>query len=223
MPILALLMLHLFGVLSFLSGDNGSGSGDSGNGGGQGDPPGDGDNGDDGGEEDDEADTSKLKALVKKLRGEVRTATRELKPLKQFKESAEEQRRKAEEAGLSEVEKLKKQLADLEPKVAAATTRERDYTLRDAIGETVGTKDFPATLAPGVSAAKVLRLMDAEKVEWSDAGQPTNVRALLAGLAKSDPYLFARQRVPSADGGAGGAGNAPMGVNQMIRQMAGRG
>lgn len=138
-----------------------------------------------------------------------------------------EERRKADQARadaeLSEVAKRDQRIAELEGRVTAAEQKEREYALRDAIAETVGTKDFAHILAPGVSAAKVLRFLDSDAVEWSERGEPANVRALLTGLAKSDPYLFAQPRVPSGDGGAGrGGAGVPPTMTQIIRQGAGR-
>jgi hypothetical protein len=134
----------------------------------------------------------------------------------------EEAERERQQAQLSEVEKRDTRIRELETQVTAAQEKERAYALRDAIDGALGTKDFPHQIAAGFGIADVLKFLDASAIEWSESGQPANVRALLTGLVKSKPALFARPRVPSADGGAGQGGAVAPTMTSLIRQAAGR-
>ena len=91
-------------------------------------------------------------------------------------------KRQAEEAQNSEMQKLqerekkkKKQLADAAEKQKALMTQS-DITAKAA---KLGIIDPDAAY----------RLLDTSKLEYDEAGQPTNSEALLTGLLKDKPYL----------------------------------
>lgn len=139
--------------------------------------------------------------------------------LRRYEAEAE---RKAQ-AELSEVERLRQELAQASERLTAAQAKERDYALRDAIATTLTADDFPATTA--LSAPRLIRLLDTDALDWDDDGQPRNVKAVLAQLIKDEPGLWrAKDRRPGpGDGGAGGAAITGGGMNDLIRQKAGRG
>lgn len=126
-----------------------------------------------------------------------------------------------ERAQQSEVEKREQRIKELEGVVTQAQARERSYNLRDAITDTVAATDFGHTLQ--ASPSRVVRLLDPDAIEW-DGDKPTNVKALLTGLVRSDAYLFApkAKRTGSGDGGAGREVQAGTSMNDRIRQAAGR-
>jgi hypothetical protein len=135
----------------------------------------------------------------------------------------EQDERDRQQAQLSEVEKRDARIRELEGHLTAAQTKERDYALRDGIAEIVARDDFPAT--PVASGARLLKLLDPDAIQWSEDGTPKNLPALLAGLVRSDPYLFrAKERRPGP-GDAGHFGTIPNAadMNAQIRQKAGRG
>jgi len=165
-----------------------------------------------GGDDGDGDDLGKLKTALGKERQRARELEREVKPLRTFKQERESSEKTASE-------KVAARIAELEGQVTTAQQRERTYALRDAIEEAVSGEKL--TLAAPVG--RLLKLIDGEAVDWSDDGKPQNATALLKGLVKSDPYLFAARRVPSADGGAGReSGSGVPSINDQIRRMAGR-
>lgn len=125
---------------------------------------------------------------------------------------------KLADAQKSEAERLTGQITDLTGQLTQAQQRERSYALRDAIEDAVGGEKL--TLAAPIG--RVLLLIDGEAVEWSEDGKPKNAAAILKGLVRTDPYLFAARRAPIGDGGAGREGGVGGNVNDMIRRAAGR-
>jgi len=68
------------------------------------------------------------------------------------------------------------------------------------------------------------RLISESEVDYTDQGEPKNLDALLAKIAKTDPYLVNGQPGGSPDLGGGPRGTPPSpDVNTMIRRAAGRG
>lgn len=164
--------------------------------------------------DDDEGDpiqdANKLLETLRKERTARKAAERELKPLRTYKQQTED-------AAKTDQERRDERIAELEGQISKAQERERSYALRDAIEEALTTEKV-ALVAP---VGRLLRLIDADDVQWTEGGEPRNVPALLRSLAKSDPYLFEVRRGPSGDGGKGReAVGATM--NDMIRRAAGR-
>ncbi len=211
MPVLLLLLAHLFGLLSLFSAGDGGGSGDSGgDGGGDG-----GENGDqEGGDEGD--DLVRLKEALRKEREARRALDREIRPLRTFKTERENAERTAEERATAK----EREVAEREQALVA---RERKSNLRDAIAQVLGAQEFGFTFREGVTTDRVIRLLDLNDDDW-DGEKPKNVKRLLTDLQQSDGYLFApkARRPGSADGGAGHQTTVGASMNDRIRHAAGR-
>lgn len=70
-----------------------------------------------------------------------------------------------------------------------------------------------------------VRLIDREKVEWDDDGQPANIENLLKVIAEKDPYLL-RAPPPPGNVNAGDGRKPsppPASMSDLIREKAGRG
>lgn len=161
---------------------------------------------------------AELRALLVETRKEAAGHRTKLRSF----ERAEEERR---QATLSEVERRDVRIRELEERVTAAQQRERDYALRDAIADVVTRDDFPAS--PAISAPRLIRLLDQDRIQWADDGTPRNLPALLDELVRVEPGAFrAKERRPGP-GDAGHFGGVPTAggneaINQMIRQRGGR-
>jgi hypothetical protein len=156
-------------------------------------------------------DLDGLREALRKERDRARGLEKEVKPLRTFKAEREQAER-------TEAEKVAARIAELEGRVSTAQARERTYALRDAIEEAVSVEK----LALAAPVGRVLRLIDADAVEYAEDGTPKNATALLKGLVKSDPYLFAARRAALGDGGAGREGGVGHNINDQIRRMSGR-
>lgn len=160
-----------------------------------------------------QAELARLVRDLRKSEGNTRTK------LRSFEREAE-QRRQAE---LSEVEKRDARIRQLEEGLTAAQAKERDYALRDGIAAIVTRDDFPAS--PAITAKSLIRLLDQDKIQWSEDGTPKNLPALLVELVRDEPSAFrAKERRPGP-GDAGHFGTIPNAadMNAQIRQKAGRG
>jgi len=118
-----------------------------------------------------------------------------------------------QEADLSEVEKLKRQIAErdalLEQQVAAARA-----------GRLAGASLAAAARLGFADPEDAQRFLDAERVEWDDAtGAPKNVQQLLEAVLKAKPYLKASfTATPDLGQGNRGAGTAPL-TREAIARM----
>lgn len=120
----------------------------------------------------------------------------------------------AETAKLSTDERLTKQVADLERKLADAEVRDQERTVRLASIEAASRLGFR-------NPDLAYRLLDRAAVQFGDDGSPKNVESLLTQVAKTDPYLVGTK----ADVGLGPRGTAAAGapdMNTYIRRQAGR-
>lgn len=84
--------------------------------------------------------------------------------------------------------------------------------------------------ASGIEYAKASKLfrMYRDDIEFDKSGKPENLKDVIATAKKEWPELFTvdKKRLGGGDGGAGGSGNgesATQGMNQLIRERAGRG
>lgn len=119
-----------------------------------------------------------------------------------------------EDAQLTETEKLRKQLADVE---ASRTQLEREHQesrARSAI-------EREAAKAGFADPADAWGLLDHAELTYDENGAPSNAEALLKKLVEAKPYLAARR---GAGPLPGGGAKPPTGVdmNSLIRQAAGR-
>lgn len=110
-----------------------------------------------------------------------------------------------QEADLSEVEKLKRQIAErdalLEQQVAAARA-----------GRLAGASLAAAARLGFADPEDAQRFLDDARVEWDDAtGAPKNVQQLLEAVLKAKPYLKASfTATPDLGQGNRGGGTAPL-------------
>jgi len=93
------------------------------------------------------------------------------------------------DAQLSEVERLKKQLADQTSAAEQATNSVKQLRIEQQIERAAGKLKFndPADVLPLIQS----------KIEYNEVGEPTNVEKLLDALAKAKPYLTSVVTNPS--------------------------
>lgn len=142
------------------------------------------------------------KARAKKAEAEAKQNAERLKAL--------------EDKDKSELEKAQGQVAELTKAQEARDASIKSLRLSVAVMGAAGQHGITDP-----DAAQ--RLLDADKVEYDESGQPTNIEPLLKGLVEARPYLTAGTRPQgSANGGEGGGRpNAEPTMNDMIRQQAG--
>ena len=134
-------------------------------------------------------------AEIRKLRKENATARKRLDDY--------------ENANKTEIEKRDDALKAADQRATAAEQRLQDANARSAVTDA-------ATKANAISTRAVYALIRSD-LEFDDAGEPTNVGALLKAAQKDEPSLF-RASNGSGDGGAGGDPNAKPDLNALLRQ-----
>lgn len=109
------------------------------------------------------------------------------------------------EADLSEVEKLRKQIAERDAAIEQASASAK-------AGRLAGASLAAAARLGFADPEDAQRFLDAERVEWDDAtGAPKNVQQLLEAVLKAKPYLKASfTATPDLGQGNRGAGTAPL-------------
>lgn len=195
-------------------GDDGDGEGEGGEGG-EGASE-----GDDGGDDSwKDFDAERAKSTITKLRG----VEKEYKSFKrEMTEKFDAQAKQIEDlrkAALSDEEKEKERIADLERRANEATPQLRDLTLENTVLKVAG----EVGIADGELA---LGALDKSAVKWEE-GKPTNVKELLEDLLERKPILGAQtgefgKKGPrgSADGGAGNNGKTPPKLTEEELAMA---
>lgn len=136
------------------------------------------------------------KAALEKERQARREAERQLARL-------QEELRKHQEAQLSETERAQRRLAELERSLAERERALQEHTIRAAAIEAAARLGFRD---PG----DAYRLIDRAELDFDEDGSPRNVADLLAGLAKSKPYLLAATGPGSPDAGRGAGRAGPV-------------
>lgn len=122
---------------------------------------------------------------------------------------AEEERANAE---LSEVERLKKQLAERDAAIAEATAAAKAQRLASASLAAAARLGF-------ADPEDAQRFLDAGAVEWDDAGAPKNVASLLEAVIKAKPYLKASfTQQPDLAQGTRGRSGVPL-TREAITKM----
>lgn len=86
------------------------------------------------------------------------------------------------DAELSELERAQNRTRELEESMAAATQRERDSAVRYEVAIHAGKLNLH-------DAETAHTLLDLTKVEFNEAGRPTNVETLLTELVAAKPFL----------------------------------
>src|ERR1700730_14059795 len=135
---------------------------------------------------DDAKQIEDLKAALKKANAESAAHRHKAKELDDLKAKLEADK-------LSESEKLQKQLTDLQAQHDAAKREAQETRVNSAIQL--------HALQAGIDPTLASKLISRAEVETDDAGNPTNVDALLKALAKQYPMLVGKAP-PVASGGA---------------------
>lgn len=124
-----------------------------------------------------------------------------------------------EEAELSETERLQNALTEREQKIVEleqqSTTQVQDYQQRISDLRI----EVEASRQSFNDPADAVRMIDRASLEYDDDGNPTNVAALLEGLAKEKPYLIAQHQNNNGVPPAPKPGDSRM-TEEERRQMA---
>lgn len=135
-------------------------------------------------------DFAALQRELAEARKEAAKSRTELKKLSDAQKAADD-------ADLSEVEKLKRQVDELTAERTAQVTAQREQAIHMAAVTAAARLGF-------ADPEDAYALLDRDAIETDDAGAPRNISNLLAALLKAKPYLGAAHARPmgSADGGA---------------------
>jgi hypothetical protein len=120
-----------------------------------------------------------------------------------------------EAAKQTDAERVATRERALSDREATLTARERSNELRDELQRVVAAERVVLRAPIG----DIQRLLDSDRVEWSDDGRPKNVTALFRDLIRNREYL-ADKRTGSGDGGAGNGQGGPVNMNDLVRQRA---
>lgn len=169
---------------------------------GEGDPPGDGagnsdppGSGDDGAQGDEPQDVEGYKALITKLRGESRTATRDAAAAKKAQTAAVEALKLKEDAEKSDSEKLAAKLKETEEKAAKLERDARTKALRYSVADAARTLGV-------INPDHLSRLLDLDDVEFDDAGEPVGISDLVKAFVAlpENKYLVGEAGAPKVPG-----------------------
>lgn len=155
-------------------------------------------------------DKDRALATIKNLREYEKLSKAQAKEM----EALRQQLKVRADADLSETDKAKARVTELEKANADLAARLQEQAIRGAVAD-AGAK---------VGAIRPLllhRLIDTDDLTFDDDGHPKNVDLVVGNLKRQYPELF-RAVAGSADGGSGG--QAPPGgptMDQYIRQKAG--
>jgi hypothetical protein len=119
----------------------------------------------------------------------------------------------AEDATLSEAERIARRLAEAERRSTELEEQLREQRLRSAVLTAAGRlSDEPEIL---------LALLDRDTVEWAPDGSPKGLERTLKAIVEAHPKLA--RGAPDFGGGQRGATPAGTDMNAFIRRAAGRG
>jgi hypothetical protein len=113
---------------------------------------------------------------------------REANRLKKVNEDLQARIQAAADAELSEQERLKKKVAELEQRDAEREQTIKSQRIQLAVERTARELEF-------VSETAAHRFLDQAQVTFDENDQPTNVKELLTAVLKAEPYL----KKPAAD------------------------
>jgi hypothetical protein len=136
------------------------------------------------------------------------------KEIRALRKEAAGYRKKVEDyenATKTEQERKDAALKAAEDRAAAAEGKARELISRSAVMDA-------ATAAKAISAKAVYALIKGD-LEFNDAGEPTNIDALLKQAQKDDPELF-KAANGSGDGGKGSPVGQTLDMNAALRAMA---
>jgi hypothetical protein len=119
----------------------------------------------------------------------------------------------AEDAKLSEEERIARRLAEAERRSAELEAQLREQRLRSAVLSAAGRlSDEPEIL---------LALLDRDAIEWTPDGSPKGLERQLRAIVEAHPKLA--RTAPDFGGGQRGATPSGTDMNAFIRRAAGRG
>lgn len=130
--------------------------------------------------EEEAFDKERALATIRNLRAAEKAAKAQAKELDALKAKVAEH----EQAQLSASEKAELRAQDAEQKAKAAEARAKSIALKAAV-------ERHAHRLNVIDDDAAFRLLDLTAVEYDDAGEPTNVEALVKALVKDRPYLVA--------------------------------
>jgi hypothetical protein len=137
------------------------------------------------------------------------------KPVEKELEELRTKLKAADDAKLSETDRLAKKVAELEQQGQASDQKARERIGRSALKAS-------AAAAGAIYPDDIAVLVGSGTLEFDDDGEPTNADALVKALAESKPELFTKAKATSFDGGArGGSGGTKPGMEQLLREAAG--
>jgi type II secretory pathway pseudopilin PulG len=162
-------------------------------------------------------DGESLEARANRLERELRETRNEAATNRRRAQELERTATAAAQAGMTELEREQARATAAEQRAQALEAQVQAQALETA---TVSV----ATRLGFRNPELAYRLVDRSAVDYNKDGRPTNVEALLAELAKSDPYLL---KSAGGDYGGGDRGKPPEGgkpsMNELIRTAMGRG
>ena len=127
-------------------------------------------------------DAARAKALIDKLRGEVKAGKVSAKELADTKTKLTD----LERAQMTEADRIKADAAEKGEKLTTAEAQLRQERIERMV-------ERSARKLNVVDEDAALRLLDHGKIEFDDAGAPKNIDALLSQLVKDKPYLIAAE------------------------------
>lgn len=146
----------------------------------------------------------------------VRALRKEAAQYRTRLKALEDAQRAADDAKLSDQEKLQKRLAELERAAAEASSNLQKRVVEYEV-------KLAASRLGIVDPDAAWRLIDASSLEFDESGKPKNLDRVLSDLLKAKPYLSAQ---PTARNGAAGSGTqgspTTFSMNDAIRRAAGR-
>lgn len=139
-------------------------------------------------------------ARVAELERALKNATEERDRHRKKLSSYEESERKAEEAKLSEIERVSKQYSELQSQHEAYVQQMQARIVRYEVEQ-------QAVKLNIIDPDAAVRLLDLDELEYDESGAPTNADKLLEKLLKQKPYLApSKQESPEPPA----RGNTPM-------------
>jgi hypothetical protein len=140
---------------------------------------------------EEQFDAGRAKALIAKLRDEVKTAKASGKEAETLRTRLAD----IERAQMSETDRAKAEAKERGEKLTSAETALRQERVERQIERVARTLNI-------VDEDAAVRLLDHSKIDYDTDGKPTNVKALLEDLAKSKPYLVGQQQQQQSNGSA---------------------
>jgi hypothetical protein len=147
------------------------------------------------------------------VRRELEEARREAARYRTEAAKLKSEKQAAEDAKLPEQERLQRRLADLERQASTFEQERREWRVREAVTQ--------AAVKLGFRDPADAYLHGASRIEYDDAGMPTNVESVLRAVLREKDYLSATGRV-TYDGGVRGQPAKGQDMNAVLRAAAGR-